>query len=235
MVGAVLAGDGLERVAEIASAHAGAPVAVIVPRLGGRWRGGRVYERYVGARLAGGQPAAPGRDHGRGADLLGRAASSGPCCCSGRGRPTRASTCTWRRSPRSPRWRWWRPATRPSSRCAARSSRSCSRAPTSTRPTCSAAPRGSAATCRRVRGALRRPHGRGPGRLSRSLAAELPGRARPAGGRQGVRAAARVRRIRRAGWPTRLGRHADGRAVLLPERRRRGCAARWRRRSWCWA
>ena len=34
MVGAVLAGDGLERVAEIASAHAGAPVAVIVPRLG---------------------------------------------------------------------------------------------------------------------------------------------------------------------------------------------------------
>ena len=34
MVGAVLAGDGLERVAEIASAHAGAPVAVVVPRLG---------------------------------------------------------------------------------------------------------------------------------------------------------------------------------------------------------
>jgi hypothetical protein len=34
MVGAVLAGDGLERIAEIASAHAGAPVAVIVPRLG---------------------------------------------------------------------------------------------------------------------------------------------------------------------------------------------------------
>ena len=34
MVGAVLAGDGLERVAEIASSHAGAPVAVIVPRLG---------------------------------------------------------------------------------------------------------------------------------------------------------------------------------------------------------
>jgi hypothetical protein len=37
MVGAVLAGDGLERVAEIAAAHAGAPVAVIVPSLiGGR-------------------------------------------------------------------------------------------------------------------------------------------------------------------------------------------------------
>jgi sugar diacid utilization regulator len=37
MVGAVLAGDGLERVAEIASLHAGAPVAVIVPSLtGGR-------------------------------------------------------------------------------------------------------------------------------------------------------------------------------------------------------
>ncbi|MGH2714327.1 MAG: hypothetical protein ACRDM7_10665, partial [Thermoleophilaceae bacterium] len=37
MVGAVLAGDGLERVAEIAAAYAGAPVAVIVPGLmGGR-------------------------------------------------------------------------------------------------------------------------------------------------------------------------------------------------------
>jgi len=37
MVGAVLAGDGLERVAEIASVHAGAPVTVIVPSLmGGR-------------------------------------------------------------------------------------------------------------------------------------------------------------------------------------------------------
>jgi sugar diacid utilization regulator len=37
MVGAVLAGEGLERVAEIAAAYAGAPVAVIVPALmGGR-------------------------------------------------------------------------------------------------------------------------------------------------------------------------------------------------------
>jgi hypothetical protein len=59
MVGAVLAGDGLERVAEIASAHAGAPVAVIVPRLGvGREPWAR-YERYVAARLAGGRPQRP--------------------------------------------------------------------------------------------------------------------------------------------------------------------------------
>jgi PucR C-terminal helix-turn-helix domain/GGDEF-like domain len=59
MVGAVLAGDGLERVAEIAAARAGAPVAVIVPRLGvplERW--GR-HERYVAARLAGGRPPRP--------------------------------------------------------------------------------------------------------------------------------------------------------------------------------
>ena len=35
MVGAVLAGEGLERIAEIASSHAGAPVAIVVPRLGG--------------------------------------------------------------------------------------------------------------------------------------------------------------------------------------------------------
>jgi hypothetical protein len=59
MVGAVLAGDGLERVAEIASGHAGAPVAVIVPRLGvslPRWER---YARYVAARLAGGRPQRP--------------------------------------------------------------------------------------------------------------------------------------------------------------------------------
>jgi len=35
MVGAVLAGDGLERVAQIASAHAGAPVAIVIPGLAG--------------------------------------------------------------------------------------------------------------------------------------------------------------------------------------------------------
>jgi hypothetical protein len=59
MVGAVLAGDGLERVAEIASAHAGAPVAVVVPRLGVPFEGWARYERYVGARLAGGRPQRP--------------------------------------------------------------------------------------------------------------------------------------------------------------------------------
>jgi hypothetical protein len=53
MVGALLAGSGLERVAEIAGAHAGAPVAVILPRRAAppdRWI---AYERYVEARLAG--------------------------------------------------------------------------------------------------------------------------------------------------------------------------------------
>ncbi|MGH2917106.1 MAG: hypothetical protein ACRDLS_00695, partial [Solirubrobacteraceae bacterium] len=34
MVDAVLSGDGLERVAELASEAVGAPVAIIVPRLG---------------------------------------------------------------------------------------------------------------------------------------------------------------------------------------------------------
>jgi hypothetical protein len=60
MVGAVLAGDGLERVAEIATAHAGAPVAVIVPRLGVPLEGWGRYERYVAARLSGGRPQRPG-------------------------------------------------------------------------------------------------------------------------------------------------------------------------------
>ena len=59
MVGAVVAGDGLERVAEIASAHAGAPVAVIVPRLGTPVDAWAPYERYVAARLAGGRPQRP--------------------------------------------------------------------------------------------------------------------------------------------------------------------------------
>jgi hypothetical protein len=60
MVGAVLAGDGLERVAEIASAHAGAPIAVIVPRLGAPVEAWAAYERYVASRLAGGKPERPG-------------------------------------------------------------------------------------------------------------------------------------------------------------------------------
>ena len=59
MVGAVLAGDGLERVAEIAARHAAAPVAVVVPRLGTPVPGWAPYERYVAARLAGGRPERP--------------------------------------------------------------------------------------------------------------------------------------------------------------------------------
>src|ERR671938_2047558 len=59
MVGAVLAGDGLERIAEIASRHARAPVAVIVPRLGTRVDAWVAYERYVAGRLAGGRPERP--------------------------------------------------------------------------------------------------------------------------------------------------------------------------------
>src|SRR3954471_9312908 len=59
MVGAVLAGDGLERIAEIASRHARVPVAVIVPRLGARGDAWVEYERYVAGRLAGGRPERP--------------------------------------------------------------------------------------------------------------------------------------------------------------------------------
>jgi len=59
MVGAVLAGDGLERVADIAAAHTGAPVAVIVPRLAAPVEAWAPYERYVAKRLAGGRPERP--------------------------------------------------------------------------------------------------------------------------------------------------------------------------------
>jgi hypothetical protein len=59
MVGAVLAGEGLRRVAEITSRHAGAPVAVIVPRLGAPVEDWARYERYVASQLAGGKPRRP--------------------------------------------------------------------------------------------------------------------------------------------------------------------------------
>src|SRR3954469_20184710 len=59
MVGAVLAGDGLERIAEIATQHAGVPVAVIVPRLATPVEAWAPYERYVARRLAGGKPERP--------------------------------------------------------------------------------------------------------------------------------------------------------------------------------
>src|SRR4051812_1907462 len=59
MMAAVLAGDGLGRVAEIASRHAAAPVAVVVPRIGVPVEEWAPYERYVAARLAGGRPTPP--------------------------------------------------------------------------------------------------------------------------------------------------------------------------------
>jgi hypothetical protein len=59
MVGAVLAGDGVQRVAEIASAHAGAAVAVVVPRLGTPVEAWVPLERYVASKLAGGRPDRP--------------------------------------------------------------------------------------------------------------------------------------------------------------------------------
>jgi hypothetical protein len=59
MVGAVLAGEGLERIAEIASGYAGAAVAVVVPRLGPRVEEWAAYDRYVAARLAGARPERP--------------------------------------------------------------------------------------------------------------------------------------------------------------------------------
>src|ERR1700710_146902 len=59
MGGAVLAVDGLERIAEIASQHAGVPVAVIVPRLATPVEAWAPYERYVARRLAGAKPERP--------------------------------------------------------------------------------------------------------------------------------------------------------------------------------
>src|SRR3954462_11231654 len=59
MVGAVLAGDGLERIAEIATQHAGVQVAVIVPRLATPVEAWAPYERYGGRGRAGARPERP--------------------------------------------------------------------------------------------------------------------------------------------------------------------------------
>jgi sugar diacid utilization regulator len=59
MLSAVVAGDGLGRVAEIAGRHAGAEVAVVVPSLGPARAAWAPYERYVASRLAGGRAARP--------------------------------------------------------------------------------------------------------------------------------------------------------------------------------
>jgi sugar diacid utilization regulator len=56
MVGAVLAGEGLERLAEIATRYAGAAVELVVPRLGGT---PTELERYVISRMSGGRAARP--------------------------------------------------------------------------------------------------------------------------------------------------------------------------------
>lgn len=59
MVGAVLAGEGVDRIAEIAAIHVGAPVVVIVPRLETPFADWAPYERYVASKLAGGNPLRP--------------------------------------------------------------------------------------------------------------------------------------------------------------------------------
>jgi hypothetical protein len=86
MVGAVVAGDGLERVAEIASRHAGAPVAVIVPRLGTPVEAWVTYERYVASRLAGGKPARP-QDVAAEVPIVSGGQELGAVLLLGRGRP----------------------------------------------------------------------------------------------------------------------------------------------------
>ena len=60
MVGAVLGGHGLERVAELAGRAAGAPVAIVVPRLGVAAGASGEVRGYVADRLRGRPAATPG-------------------------------------------------------------------------------------------------------------------------------------------------------------------------------
>jgi sugar diacid utilization regulator len=59
MVGAVLAGDGMPRIAEIASEYVGAQVVIVVPRLGPLASRDARLERYVAERLEGAAPERP--------------------------------------------------------------------------------------------------------------------------------------------------------------------------------
>ncbi|WDT93167.1 helix-turn-helix domain-containing protein [Thermoleophilum album] len=59
MVGAVLAGEGLRGVARIAARYVGAPVAIVVPRLGVADPGWKRFEQYVVARSRGADPEPP--------------------------------------------------------------------------------------------------------------------------------------------------------------------------------
>jgi sugar diacid utilization regulator len=86
MVGAVLAGDGLRRVADIASRHAGAAVALIVPRLGAPVEAWAAYERYVASRLAGGNPKRPAEITAE-APIVSGSKEIGAVLLLGRGRP----------------------------------------------------------------------------------------------------------------------------------------------------
>ena len=76
MVDAVLAGEGLGRVAELAAEAAGSPVAIVIPRLGpaalspGAADVGAL-RRYVGDRARGRPASVPPGDRRRGPDRLG--------------------------------------------------------------------------------------------------------------------------------------------------------------------
>jgi len=59
MLEALVAGEGLQRVGEIAEQHAGAPVGIFVPRPGTDGATGSPAERYVAELVAGGDPAQP--------------------------------------------------------------------------------------------------------------------------------------------------------------------------------
>ena len=153
MVDAVLAGDGLGRVAQLAADAAGATVAIVVPRLGaaaasagGRATSGRCAATSA-TRPSSGRPGLLAEvPIASGDEVIGVRAGARRRCrpCSP---PRRWSSCISPPSPRSPRSRSRRPRRRWSRTCAARSSRSCGPSPTgSIRARWCAARRGWAAT-----------------------------------------------------------------------------------------
>ena len=234
MVGAVLAGDGLERVAEIA-AHArrragrGDRAAA-----GRRSRPGRRYERYVAKRLAGGKPERPGEVTAE-VPIVSGGQELGAVLLLGKGGADAGEYLHV-------------------AAVAALTEVAVAEARDETEQNLRGSfleelltrddldpgdivRRAARLGCDLSEGAVglcADPGERAPGRLLAAISGEQPGALRPDRGRPRLRAAARRRgRGPPGGQPARAARRWS--ACRRTTRTRPTCAARWRRPSWCWA
>ena len=236
MVGAVLAGDGLERVAEIAAAHAGAPVAVIVPRLGAP------VEAWAPLRALRGQAA--GRRQARAAaprstaevPIVSGGQELGAVLLLGKGRRRRRRVPARGGRRRAHRGRGRRGARRDRAEPSRLLPRGAAH-PRRPRPGRHRAPRRAGWAATSATGAVglcADPGERAPGRLLAAISGERPGAlAQTVGGRVYALLPGRRRRGPPGGQPARRARRWSACRRTTPTRPT--SAARSRRPSSCWA